>query len=133
MGEGNWTAAIYVDERANATAAEHLTSIIKGELGGPPKVLGILVGDVIGVKKVPISITREEKVWKVVIPKIIDGTVGTISGRDPDSDVVIRNTNYWIAPDVHIAQSGKNHFRDYGRNWEFTGQSAEYMQVDWAA
>jgi len=61
------------------------------------------------------------------------GTVGTIQGSDPGSDVVITNTNCWIAPDVHIAQSGKNKFRDYGRNWEFTGQSAEYMQVKWAA
>jgi len=133
MSEGNWTAAIYVDERANATAAELLTAIMKGELGGPPTVLGILVGNVIGVKTVPISITREDKNWKVKIPKIIDGTVGTIQGSNPDSDVVITNTSYWIAPDVHIARSGKNRFRDYGRNWEFTGQSAEYMQVEWAS
>ncbi len=133
MSEGNWTSAIYVDERASETVAEHLTAIMKGELGGPPTVLGILVGNVIGVKQVPISINRDGKDWKVEIPRIIKGTVGTIQGSDPDSDVVITNTNYWIAPDVHIAQSGKNKFRDYGRNWEFTGQSAEYMQVEWAA
>ena len=35
MSEGNWTSAIYVDERANEMVAKHLTAIMKGELGGP--------------------------------------------------------------------------------------------------
>lgn len=133
MSEGNWTVAIYIDENANPTAVKHLTSILKGELGGPPTVLGILAGSFIGVKQVPISMVKDGKDWKVKIPKIINGTVAPVAGKDPDEDVVITNTNYWIDPDVHVAQSKENHFRDYGRNWDFTGQSAEYVKVAWAS
>jgi hypothetical protein len=133
MSEGNWTSAIYVDERANEVVTAHLTSILKGEQGGPPTVLNILVGNVIGVKQVPISIVKSGKEWKVEIPKIIDGTVVPVTGKDPDEDVVISNTQYWIGSDVHVSQSKKNRFRDYGRNWDFTGQSAEYVKVEWAS
>jgi hypothetical protein len=133
MSEGNWTAALYMDERANPAMVEHLTSILKGEQGGPPSVLGILVGNVIGVKQVPISIDKDGKNWKVKIPKIIDGTVAPVAGKNSDEDIVLSNTKYWIGPDVHVSQSKENHFRDYGRNWDFTGQSAEYVKVDWAS
>ena len=131
MSEGNWTVAIYIDEHANPTVVKHLTSILKGEQGGPPTVLGILTGNFIGVKQVPISMVKEGKDWQVKIPKIIDGTVVPIAGKVPDDDVVITNTNYWMAPDVHVSQSRENRFRDYGRNWVFTGQSAEYAKVKW--
>lgn len=133
MSEGNWTVAIYIDELANPMVVKHLTSILKGEQGGPPTVLGILAGNFIGVKQVPISIVKEGNAWKVAIPKIIDGTVVPVAGKKPDEDVVISNTNYWIGPDVHVSQSKENRFRDYGRNWDFTGQSAEYVKVQWAS
>ena len=133
MSEGNWTVAIYIDERANPTVVKYLTSILKGEQGGPPTVLGILAGDFIGVKQVPISMVKEGKDWKVEIPKIIDGTVVPVAGKNSDENVVISNTKYWIAPDVHVSQSRENRFRDYGRNWDFTGQSAEYVKVEWAS
>lgn len=133
MSEGNWTAALYIDERANEAVVEHLTSILTGEQGGPPTVLGILVGNFIGVRQVPISIFKEGKEWKVEIPKIINGTVFPVAGKNPDEDIVITNTRYWIGSDVHVSQSNKSHFRDYGRNWDFNGQSAEYVKVKWAS
>lgn len=133
MSEGNWKAAIYIDDRATPVQVELLTSILKGEHGGPPTVLRILVGEFIGVKQVPISMHQEGRGWKVVIPKILDGQLAPVPGVDDKKDVVIANSKYWISPDVHVLQSKQNRFRDFGRNWELTGQSAEYVKVNWSA
>ena len=35
------------------------------------------------------SINRDGKKWKLEIPRIIKGTLGTIQGSDPNNDVVI--------------------------------------------
>ena len=45
--------------------------------------------------------------------------------------VVIRNSEYWIAPDIIVSQADRSRFRLFGRNWNFEGRSAEICQLDW--
>ena len=132
MSEGNWKAALYVDEKADEAAVDAITDIFTGKLGGAPTVMGILVGEFIGVKQVPISFVQKDDGWKVDIPKIIDGEAGPIRSKNGADPVVIANTQYWIGKDVAVYQSKKNKFRDFGRTWDFTGQSAEFVKLDWS-
>ena len=44
---------------------------------------------------------------------------------------MIRNSEYWIAPDVTVARADKSRLRAFGRNWNFAGRSAEICQIDW--
>lgn len=132
MGDGNWTSALYIDERASAEAVAGLTKIFSGSAGGPPGVLRLLVSNVLGVKQVPIQFEREGKTRRFVIPKIIDGTLEPIAGKRPGEDVVIHNTEYWMGPEVTISRSVKSKVRDFGRVWDLSGRSAEILQIDWA-
>ena len=54
-----------------------------------------------------------------------------ITGKDKGEPVVIRNTEYWIAPDVTVARADKSRVRAFGRNWNFAGRSAEICRLDW--
>ena len=62
---------------------------------------------------------------------IIDGAVTPIAGKDRDSDTVISNSEYWIAPEIIVAKSDKSRMRAFGRNWNFAGRSAEICKLDW--
>ena len=62
---------------------------------------------------------------------IIDGTVGVVMGADGETPVVAKNTNYWVGTDVVVAKAKKSRIRDWGRNWDLSGQSADYTQIDW--
>ena len=53
------------------------------------------------------------------------------AARNRDEGVVIRNSEYWIGPDVIVAKSDKSRFRGFGRNWNLTGRSAEIVKLDW--
>ena len=59
-----------------------------------------------------------------------DGRYGDVSlnGITP---VMATNTNYWAGIDVVVSKATKSRIRDWGRNWDFSGQSAEYASVDW--
>jgi hypothetical protein len=61
----------------------------------------------------------------------IDGAITPVRGKEQGKNVVIRNSEYWIAPDVIVSRSDKSRFRGFGRNWNLAGRSAEICQLDW--
>jgi hypothetical protein len=131
MGRGNWTAGLFIDKRASIYAVKAITKIFSGKVGGTTHLLSILVGNFLGVQQVPITYETEGKTRIFKIPKIIDGAVTPIPGKKPGEDTVIRNSEYWIASDITVARSDKSRMRAFGRNWNFTGRSAEICKLDW--
>jgi len=53
--EGNWRAAVYLDEKVSPAQEEAILSVYTGKLGGPVAELVKLVGEVVSVEKVPIQ------------------------------------------------------------------------------
>ncbi|TIT79288.1 MAG: DUF1326 domain-containing protein, partial [Mesorhizobium sp.] len=98
MSRGNWTAGLFIDKRASIHAVKALTRIFTGKAGGTTALLAILVGKFLGVEQVPITYETRDKTRIFQIPKIIDGAVTPIPGKDREKDTVISNSEYWIAP-----------------------------------
>jgi hypothetical protein len=131
MSRGNWTAALFVDEKASIYAVKALTRIFMGKVGGSTHLLSILVGSFLGVRQVPISYEIKDQTRLITIDKIVDGAITPVRGKSKGENVVIRNSEYWIAPDVTVARADKSRFRAFGRNWNFAGKSAEICKIDW--
>ena len=132
MARGNWTAGVFIDDRASVYAVNALTKIFSGRAGGSTSLLSILVGNFLGVRQAAINYEIENKTRIVKIEGHIDGAVTPIGGQDGGGDVVINNSKYWIAPDITVCQSDKSRMRAFGRNWNFAGRSAELCRLDWA-
>lgn len=131
MSRGNWTAGLFVDDRADIQAVRSLTRIFTGRAGGSTGLLSILVGRFLGVQQAPVSYTVEGKTRIVKVPKIIDGAITPVSGNNGGGDVVISNSQYWIAPDITVCQADRSRMRGFGRNWDFAGRSAELCRIEW--
>jgi len=131
MSRGNWTAGLFLDKRASIYAEKAIGRIFTGKAGGSTGLLSILVGNFLGMERQPITYEVEDKTRIFQIPKIIDGAVTPIRGKDRDSDTVISNSEYWIAPEIMVAKSDKSRMRAFGRNWNFAGRSAEICKLDW--
>jgi hypothetical protein len=131
MSRGNWTVALFLDERASIYAVKGLTRIFTGRLGGSTHLLSILVGGFLGVRQVPITYRTEGETRIVKIEKIIDGAITPIRGQGRDQNVTIRNSEYWIGPDITVARADRSRYRGFGRNWNFAGRSSEICKLDW--
>lgn len=131
MSRGNWTAALFVDDQASIYATKALTRIFSGKAGGTTHLLSILVGRFLGVQQVPISYRTEGQTRHITIDKVLEGAITPVRGKMTGENVVIRNSEYWIAPDVTVSKADKSRFRAFGRNWNFTGRSAEICQIEW--
>ncbi|MAS13984.1 MAG: hypothetical protein CMH69_11815 [Nitratireductor sp.] len=131
MSRGNWTAGIFLDERASIYAEKAIGKIFSGKAGGTTGLLSILVGQFLGIQRAPVHYETDGKTRIFQVPKIIDGAITPIAGKDAAGDTVITNSQYWIAPEITVARSEKSRMRAFGRNWNFAGRSAEICPLDW--
>ena len=58
--QGNWTAAVYLDDKASAAQEAALLGVYTGQKGGPVADLAKLVGEVVSVERVPITFAVNE-------------------------------------------------------------------------
>lgn len=137
MGEGGWTIGLYLDDNASDSAAAALEQIFTGKAGGSLGVLSLLVAEVIGTQRARLSFDKTKSGWRMLAEdaagkKIADCAIAPIAGATADEHVVIRNSQYWVAPDITVAVGEKSKVRAFGRVWDFSGQSAEYAPVQWS-
>lgn len=131
MGDGDWKAAAYIDQRADDAQYDALMSIFTGQAGGTTGVLRLLVSTFLGARREEVNYDIDGKRRMVSIPKVLNGMIEPIPGGNPEEDVMITNSQYWMGPDVVIAKGLKSRIRDFGRVWDFEGKSAELMQIHW--
>jgi hypothetical protein len=131
MSRGNWTAALFIDDKAPIQAVKGLTRIFTGRVRGTTHLLSILVGQFLGVHQVPVTYETQGETRIVNIHTYGGGTITPVKGKDEGGNVVIRNSQYWIGPDVIVSRADKSRFRGFGRNWNLAGRSAEIVKLDW--
>ncbi len=59
MSEGNWRMGVVIDAAASDQQAEKLGGVFSGALGGPMEALGPLVGENLGVERLPIAVHED--------------------------------------------------------------------------
>ena len=82
MRDGDWTAALYVDDQSSAAQQEALGQIFSGQVGGPMQRVSLLFSRFLGVKMVPMTFTMEGHTRRLVIPDILEVGVAAVTGRD---------------------------------------------------
>ncbi len=132
MSRGDWKVGLYLDENAGEDATAALTQIMSGQAKGTTGLFKMLVSEVLAVKKVPIEFRKEGKKRIFSIPRLIEGAIEPVPGKDPDRDQVITNSQYWMGPDIVVSRALKGRVRDFGRVWDFDGRSAELCAINWS-
>jgi hypothetical protein len=121
-----------VDENAGEAASEALIKIMSGHAKGTTGLLKVLIAEVLDIRKVPIEFQREGKKRSISVGRYIQGAIEPVQGSDPGQDVVVKNSRYWVGPDIVVGKALKSRVRDFGRAWDFGGRSAELCAVDWS-
>jgi hypothetical protein len=78
--KGNWRALVYVDDRATPKQQDALLSAFTGKLGGPIADLVALIGEVVGVERVPITFTVEQGKGTLIIGQRVHAELVPFTG-----------------------------------------------------
>ena len=124
MMETKWKVALYVDERANQNQRDALTQIFSGQAGGHLAGVAALIGEVLGVKAVPIEYRSEGKRRSLRMGEIADAEIEGLPGQD-GGDVTIANHPFTAVPGFPavVAKSKQMRFSDYGLKWEVSNKT----------
>lgn len=72
MSEGNWRLGVVIDDKASDEQAEKLGAVFSGALGGPMEALGPLVGEDLGLERLPIEVREDGLKHSVRIGEMVD-------------------------------------------------------------
>src|SRR5438093_10913454 len=81
MLQTKWKVALYLDQNASADQQKALGAIFSGQAGGHLAALGPLIGEVMGIKTVPIEYTATGKQRSLRIAKFAEVDIEAMEGQ----------------------------------------------------
>jgi hypothetical protein len=135
MGEGGWRVALYIDERADDEQRRALQEIVGGEHGGPPGALAPLIGELLGVKFVPIRFESNGRRRRVEVPGIMEFEAEGLTAPDSDEVMEITGTIHPMGANLPIAKGlvAQYHDPDYDLSFDNAGKNGHMREFAWAA
>ena len=132
MGEGNWTLAAYVDERADEQQTAAIGAIFGGAEGGPMAAFAPLVGKHLGVKKVAIKYTITGKSRSAEIPGIMNLAVDPLPTMHSSGEI-LATVGHPVADNLALAMGSKSsNFADHGIRLDNSGKNGHYAPISWS-
>jgi hypothetical protein len=133
FGDGNWTAAAYIDERADDKQTEALGAIFTGAAGGPMAAFAPLIGNNLGAKKVPIKFRIDGKRRSAEIPNIFKMAVEPLPTLHESGEMWV-STGHPVNPErLALAMGAQGStFNDHGMRWDNSGKDGHYAPISWS-
>jgi hypothetical protein len=134
MTEGNWKLGVFIDERATDEQADKLVAVFGGQLGGPMAGLAPLVGEMLGVERVPIEVHDDGLRHSVRIGDSIDFEIEDIVpfGVETGRPVRFDGMFHPVGSNLTMAEAKRSRIDAFGIQYEGkTGLSTS--EFSWAA
>jgi hypothetical protein len=134
MTEGNWRLGVFVDDKASDEQADKLVKVFTGQLGGPMAGLAPLVGELLGVERVPFDVQDDGVRHSVKIGDVIDFEIEDIVpfGVETGEPVRFQGMFHPVGSNLTIAEAQRSRINAFGIEYEGrTGLST--AEFSWAA
>jgi hypothetical protein len=134
MSDGNWRLGVVIDQAASEEQAEKLGAVFSGALGGPMELLGPLIGENLGMERMPIEVQEEGLKHSVRIGDVVDLEIEDIVpfGVETGEPVRFAGMFHPVASDLTIAEATRSRINAFGIEYEGkTGLSKS--EFSWAA
>ena len=133
MGNGNWTGATYIDERADDRQIDAIGAVFSGAAGGPMAAFAPLMGKNLGVKKAPIAFKIDGKIRSGEIPGILSMSVEPLP-TIAEGGEIWETTGHPVNPTrlaLAVGREGSS-YSDYGLHWDNSGRNGHYAPISWS-
>jgi hypothetical protein len=117
MTDGNWKAALYLDETADVQQGEKLEAIFSGKAGGHLANVAPLIGTLTGVRSAPIRFENHDGVRKVAVGDVLSASIEEMRGMDGVNPAVI--TNALLGAVTQPLRQAKTEMLAYNGDWTF--------------
>jgi hypothetical protein len=133
MLQTKWKVALYLDQRASAAQSDALTQIFSGKAGGLMQELSGFIGEVAGVRSVPIEYRAEGRKRSIRVGEVGAAEIEAIKGPD-GGETRIENPPLNLAPGqpLVVSRSTQCRFSDFGMSLEVSNKNGFYAPFAYA-
>jgi hypothetical protein len=134
MSEGNWRLGVFIDAAASDEQAEKLGAVFSGALGGPMEALGPLVGENLGVERLPIEVREDGLKHSIRIGEAVDFEIEDVVPFGVESGEPAKLTGIFhpAGSELTVAHATRSKIDAFGIQYE--GKAAfSSSQFSWAA
>ena len=130
-----WNAALYIDERASKEQNDSIVMIFSGQAGGFFAAVSNLIGNMRGVKSIPIEFGIDGKRRWLQIKNILNLQIEGTKGADPNQESLVMNPAFTAVPgsNLVIAQSSQYSYNDHGMQWDSSGKNGFYCKFKYSS
>ena len=133
MSDGNWKLGVVVDSAASETQAGALGRVLGGELGGPPAMLGPLIGEMAGIEMAPAEWSQSDGTISVRFGDLIDIEVETLVTPGLSDPVQLTNIFHPASSTLTVSPATKSTVNAFGISFDGTGTSGFNAPYAWSA
>lgn len=132
MANGNWSVALYLDERASDEQRQALQAIFSGQAGGVMGGFAPLISTILGVKSVPITFKKNGMSRSLEMPGA-HLSVSALPGSVPGKEMMLVGMHPINLEGIAIAMGDQGStWSDYGMNWNNSGKNGHYAPISWS-
>jgi len=134
MSDGNWRLGVVIDEAASEEQADKLGAVFSGALGGPMSALEPLVGENLGVERLPIEVKEDGLKHSIRIGEAIDFEVEDVVpvGVETGEPAKLTGIFHPAGSELTVAHATRSKINAFGIQYE--GKSGfSNSQFSWAA
>ena len=125
MTEGNWRLGMLVDERASDEQVELLAAVFGGQKGGPMEAVSPLVGEILGVERVPFELVEEGLTHSAKLGDSVEFEIEDIVpfGVETGEPVRLVGVFHPAASEFNAAEAKRSKISAFGIEYEGTALS----------
>lgn len=127
LAPASWRVAIFVDERASDEQLDAIVAAYGGKLGGPLADLAGLVGEIVDVKRAPISHSIRDGKGTLRVGDFLAAELTPYAGATGEM-TTLSDTLFSTVPGspAYVAKASKHdvNLPEYGMVWSFEGRNA---------
>ena len=126
---------LYIDEKASPQQNDALTKIYSGQAGGFFAAVTNLVGEMLGVRSVPIEFNINGKHRSLLVKDSLELEIEGVNGADANKDVLLVNPSFTAVPgsDLIVARSNRYHYKDYGIEFNNSKKNGFYCKFSYSS
>ena len=132
MSEGNWRVGVFLDAAASDEQADELGAVLAGQRGGPPAMLGPLIGELLGIERVPIVYSDEGRAHKVQVGDGASFEVTDFVAGEGSEPVQLQNVFHPSNSTLTVAPATTATLSTFGIDWGRSGQSGFSAPFSWS-
>ncbi len=135
MSDGGWRLGVVIDEAASDEQAEALGAVFSGAVGGPMAAVSGLIGEQLGVERLPIEFSSENGSHHVKIGDAAHVDIEDVVpfGSEGNEPAKVTDIFHPANSTLNVAKAGSSMINLFGLEMSNEGKSAFSGTFSWAA